>query len=387
MCRLGGSTLAGNALLALADGTVFRGKAIGYRGVATGEVVFNTAMTGYQEILTDPSYAKQLVALTYPHIGNVGTNPHDVEAQTIHASGLIIRDAALKTSNWRSTQTLEDYLNQHEIVGISNLDTRALTHHLRELGAQAGCIMSGEIDEALAIEKAKQAPSLEGQDLAKVVTTPKSYQFQLGTYDLSEQTARPPHQTHFHVVAYDFGIKEAMLRLLVDRGCHITVVPATTPAKEVLALNPNPDGILLSNGPGDPDACDYAIEAAKVFLDKKLPVFGICLGFQILALAAGAKTIKMKYGHHGANHPVQDCQTGRVAISSQNHGFCVSETDLPQHITVTHRSLFDNTIQGISLNNGGAFGLQGHPEASPGPSDLYGLFDRFISYMDNYKRS
>lgn len=369
----------GTAVLALADGTVFYGSALGDVGVTTGEVVFNTAMTGYQEILTDPSYSKQLVALTYPHIGNVGINAHDAEASQVHASGLIIRDCALLASNWRSEQSLSDYLKTNGIVAIADVDTRALTQHLREHGAQPGCIMSGKLDVEKAIALANATESLAGQDLAKAVSLSKTTEWTEGLYDLNDDAVQAQPETVYHVVAYDFGVKHMMLRLLVARGCKVTVVPAQTPASEVIALNP--DGILLSNGPGDPGACTYAIDATREFLAADIPLYGICLGFQILALAAGAQTMKMKYGHHGANHPVQDCRTGRVMISSQNHGFCVDETSLPSEITITHRSLFDNTIQGIALNNGRAFGLQGHPEASPGPKDIYGLFDAFISLM------
>ena len=366
------------AILALADGTLFKGVAIGASGHTVGEVVFNTAMTGYQEILTDPSYTRQIVTLTYPHIGNVGANSEDTESGAVFASGLIIRDLPLLHSNFRSEDSLSDYLVKNNVVAIADIDTRKLTRILREKGAQAGCIMAGDIDEARAVELARGFGSMAGQDLAKVVSCKESYSWNLREWRLgqgyTEQTDTP-----FHVVAYDFGVKHNILRMLAERGCKLTVVPAQTPAKDVLALNPN--GVFLSNGPGDPEPCDYAITAIREILDTKLPVFGICLGHQLLGLASGAKTSKMKFGHHGANHPVQDLDTGRVMITSQNHGFQVDESSLPANVRVTHRSLFDQTVQGIALTDRPAFSFQGHPEASPGPEDVAYLFDRFIAAM------
>ena len=366
------------AILALADGTLFKGVAIGASGHTVGEVVFNTAMTGYQEILTDPSYTRQIVTLTYPHIGNVGANSEDTESGAVFASGLIIRDLPLLHSNFRSEDSLSDYLVKNNVVAIADIDTRKLTRILREKGAQAGCIMAGDIDEARAVELARGFGSMAGQDLAKVVSCKESYSWNLREWRLgqgyTEQTDTP-----FHVVAYDFGVKHNILRMLAERGCKLTVVPAQTPAKDVLALNPN--GVFLSNGPGDPEPCDYAINAIREILDTKLPVFGICLGHQLLGLASGAKTSKMKFGHHGANHPVQDLDSGRVMITSQNHGFQVDESSLPANVRVTHRSLFDQTVQGIALTDRPAFSFQGHPEASPGPEDVAYLFDRFIAAM------
>ncbi|WP_144372953.1 glutamine-hydrolyzing carbamoyl-phosphate synthase small subunit [Vogesella urethralis] len=366
------------AILALADGTLFKGVAIGASGHTVGEVVFNTAMTGYQEILTDPSYTRQIVTLTYPHIGNVGANSEDTESGAVFASGLIIRDLPLLHSNFRSEDSLSDYLVKNNVVAIADIDTRKLTRILREKGAQAGCIMAGDIDEARAVELARGFGSMAGQDLAKVVSCKESYSWNLREWRLgqgyTEQTDTP-----FHVVAYDFGVKHNILRMLAERGCKLTVVPAQTPAKDVLALNPN--GVFLSNGPGDPEPCDYAITAIREILDTKLPVFGICLGHQLLGLASGAKTSKMKFGHHGANHPVQDLDSGRVMITSQNHGFQVDESSLPANVRVTHRSLFDQTVQGIALTDRPAFSFQGHPEASPGPEDVAYLFDRFIAAM------
>jgi carbamoyl-phosphate synthase small subunit len=362
----------------LADGTLFKGVAIGASGHTVGEVVFNTAMTGYQEILTDPSYTRQIVTLTYPHIGNVGANSEDTESGAVFASGLIIRDLPLLHSNFRSEDSLSDYLVKNNVVAIADIDTRKLTRILREKGAQAGCIMAGDIDEARAVELARGFGSMAGQDLAKVVSCKESYSWNLREWRLgqgyTEQTDTP-----FHVVAYDFGVKHNILRMLAERGCKLTVVPAQTPAKDVLALNPN--GVFLSNGPGDPEPCDYAISAIREILDTKLPVFGICLGHQLLGLASGAKTSKMKFGHHGANHPVQDLDSGRVMITSQNHGFQVDESSLPANVRVTHRSLFDQTVQGIALTDRPAFSFQGHPEASPGPEDVAYLFDRFIAAM------
>ncbi|RQO66781.1 carbamoyl-phosphate synthase small subunit [Aquitalea sp. FJL05] len=371
------------AILVLADGTLFKGSAIGATGHTVGEVVFNTAMTGYQEILTDPSYTKQIVTLTYPHIGNVGANSEDTESRAVFASGLIIRDLPLLHSNFRAEDSLSDYLAKNNVVAIADIDTRRLTRILREKGAQPGCIMAGaDLDEARALELARGFGSMAGQDLAKVVSCAESYQWKLGEWKLgagySEQAETP-----FHVVAYDFGVKHNILRMLAERGCKLTVVPAQTPAKDVLALNP--DGVFLSNGPGDPEPCDYAIAAIRDILETRLPVFGICLGHQLLGLASGAKTSKMKFGHHGANHPVQDLDSGRVMITSQNHGFQVDESTLPANVRVTHRSLFDQTVQGIALTDRPAFSFQGHPEASPGPEDVAYLFDRFITAMSQAK--
>ncbi|WP_174876000.1 glutamine-hydrolyzing carbamoyl-phosphate synthase small subunit [Vogesella oryzae] len=370
------------AILALADGTLFKGVAIGANGHTVGEVVFNTAITGYQEILTDPSYTRQIVTLTYPHIGNVGANSEDTESRAVFASGLIIRDLPLLHSNFRAEASLSDYLKQNNVVAIADIDTRKLTRMLREKGAQSGCIMAGDIDEAKAIELARGFGSMAGQDLAQVVTCEQPYQWNTREWRLGQgYTAQT--DTPFHVVAYDFGVKHNILRMLAERGCKLTVVPAKTPAKDVLALNPN--GVFLSNGPGDPEPCDYAIAAIRDILDTKLPVFGICLGHQLLGLASGGKTSKMKFGHHGANHPVQDLDSGRVMITSQNHGFQVDETSLPANVRVTHRSLFDGTVQGIALTDRPAFSFQGHPEASPGPEDVAYLFDRFIAAMAERK--
>ncbi|MGL6071832.1 glutamine-hydrolyzing carbamoyl-phosphate synthase small subunit [Craterilacuibacter sp.] len=367
------------AILALADGTVFKGTAIGAVGHTVGEVVFNTAMTGYQEILTDPSYTKQIVTLTYPHIGNVGANSEDAESGAVFASGLIIRDLPLLHSNFRAEVSLSDYLKANNTVAIADIDTRKLTRILREGGAQAGCIMAGDIDEARAIELAKGFGSMAGQDLAQVVSCEAAYKWTTREWRLgagyTEQT-----EPRYHVVAYDFGVKHNILRMLAERGCKLTVVPAKTPACDVLALNPH--GVFLSNGPGDPEPCDYAITAIREILETRTPVFGICLGHQLLGLAAGGKTSKMKFGHHGANHPVQDLDSGRVMITSQNHGFQVDETSLPANVRITHRSLFDGTVQGIALTDRPAFSFQGHPEASPGPNDVAYLFDRFITAMD-----
>ncbi|MEE4175491.1 MAG: glutamine-hydrolyzing carbamoyl-phosphate synthase small subunit [Xanthomonadales bacterium] len=367
------------AVLALADGSVFKGQGIGAAGETVGEVVFNTAMTGYQEILTDPSYARQLVTLTFPHIGNTGCNAADEEAAGPMAAGLIIRDLPLRTSNWRSEEPLDDYLRRHGLVGIAGIDTRRLTRILREQGAQGGAILTGEtvdVDEALA--KARSFPGMEGMDLAREVTTDTAYPWSEGSLDL-DSGAWASSSGDFHVVAYDFGIKRNILRMLADRGCRLTVVPATTPASQVLALEP--DGVFLSNGPGDPEPCDYAITAIRELLETGIPLFGICLGQQLLALAAGADTVKMKFGHHGANHPVQDLATGQVMITSQNHGFAVDEATLPGNVRPTHRSLFDGSLQGIEWSDRPAFGFQGHPEASPGPHDIQGLFDRFVAAM------
>ncbi len=372
--------MAHPALLALADGTVFHGVGVGAHGLAAGEVVFNTAMTGYQEILTDPSYARQIVTLTYPHVGNYGTNPVDVESDRIHAAGLIVRDVPRLASNWRSTEPLGDYLARHGVVGLAGIDTRRLTRILRERGAQNGCIAAGpDLDVDAAIAAARAFPGLKGMDLARVVTRRAPVEWTQGTWDLDARAWRRV-EPRFDVVAYDFGIKHNILRMLADRGCRIRVVPAETPADEVLALKP--DGVFLSNGPGDPEPCTYAIDAIRAFIAARIPLFGICLGHQLLGLAAGARTLKMKFGHHGANHPVQDLATGRVMISSQNHGFAIDENRLPSNVRVTHRSLFDGSNQGIELTDAPAFGFQGHPEASPGPNDVAGLFDRFVSLLD-----
>ena len=367
------------AVLALADGTVFRGRSVGADGKTVGEVVFNTAMTGYQEILTDPSYAQQMVTLTYPHIGNTGTNSADAESDAVHASGLIIRDLPLAASNFRSEQSLSDYLVANNTVCISDIDTRKLTRIIREKGAQAGCILTGDAaDEADAIAEARLFPGLKGMDLAKVVTTGASYEWTEPTWRLGEKSPIRPEILH-HVVALDFGVKRNILRILVDLGCRVTVMPATSSYDEVMAQNP--DGIFLSNGPGDPEPCDYAIDLAQKVMASGLPLFGICLGHQILALASGARTEKMSHGHHGANHPVQDLTNKTVMVTSQNHGFTVSDAELPENLVVTHRSLFDGTVQGISRTDTPAYSFQGHPEASPGPHDATYLFDAFIEAM------
>ncbi len=369
------------AVLALEDGSLFYGQGIGAKGVTTGEVVFNTSMTGYQEILTDPSYAQQIVTLTFPHIGNTGCNAADEESARPMAAGLIVRDASMIHSNWRSEESLQDYLQRHGIVAIAGIDTRRLTRILREKGAQGGCIVAGEgADQELALKNARGFPGMQGQDLARVVTTPKAYEWTQGSYELGPSDWKVTTPVR-HVVAYDFGIKRNILRMLSDRGCRVTVVPATTAAAEVLALKP--DGVFLSNGPGDPEPCDYAIKAIQELLQAEMPLFGICLGVQLLGLAAGAATVKMKFGHHGANHPVQDLDSGQVMITSQNHGFALDEKSLPENIRPTHRSLFDGSLQGIELDNGRAFGFQGHPEASPGPHDVAPLFDRFINMMSS----
>jgi carbamoyl-phosphate synthase small subunit len=369
------------AILALADGTIFRGVSIGAPGHTVAEVVFNTAMTGYQEILTDPSYSGQIVTLTYPHIGNTGVNAEDVEANRVYAAGLVVRDCPARVSNFRSTQSLPEYLSEQGIVAISGIDTRKLTRILREKGAQGGCIFVGT-DAERAVELAQGFAGMAGQDLAKVVSVKASAEWTEGTWQLGEGFSKPD-QSKFHVVAYDFGTKTNILRLLADRGCRVTLVPAQTSAEEVFKLNP--DGVFLSNGPGDPEPCDYAIDATRAFLDKKLPVFGICLGHQIMGLALGGKTLKMKTGHHGANHPVQDLASKRVFITSQNHGFAVDAASLPANARVTHVSLFDGTLQGFELTDRPAFCFQGHPEASPGPHDILELFDKFISLMSGQK--
>jgi carbamoyl-phosphate synthase small subunit len=381
--------LTKSAILVLEDGTVFKGTAIGAEGAAVGEVVFNTSMTGYQEILTDPSYAEQIVTLTYPHIGNTGTNSEDEESSSIWAKGLVIRDLPLLASNFRNEQSLSDYLKAKNILGIADIDTRKLTRILREKGAQNGCILAGDnIDEAGALAQAKGFPGLKGMDLAKVVSTKEQYQWTEGSWELGKGHScfkDKPEKSEFHVVAYDFGAKRNILRMLVDRGCRLTVVPAQTSAEDVLALNP--DGIFLSNGPGDPEPCDYAITAIKKFLTTDIPVFGICLGHQLLGLASGAKTIKMKFGHHGGNHPVKDFERNVVMITAQNHGFAVDENNLPENLAVTHTSLFDGSIQGIHRTDKPAFSFQGHPEASPGPADAAPLFDHFIDLIVAAKKA
>ena len=368
------------AVLALADGTIFRGTAIGADGCSVGEVVFNTALTGYQEILTDPSYAQQIVTLTYPHIGNVGVNDEDAESDRVWASGLVIRDLPLLVSNFRSEQSLDSYLKDNNILGIADIDTRKLTRILRESGAQNGCIMAGDVDDETALAAARDFAGLKGMDLAKEVTTEKTYQWSQHSWELGVgHSDQDPATTKYKVVAYDFGVKRNILRMLVDRGCELIVVPAKTPASEVLAMKP--DGVFLSNGPGDPEPCDYAIEAITEILKTDIPVFGICLGHQLLALASGAKTAKMKFGHHGANHPVEELENNVVMITSQNHGFAVDETSLPDNLIATHRSLFDGSLQGIHRTDKPAFSFQGHPEASPGPHEAAVLFDHFIELM------
>lgn len=367
------------AFLALADGSIFAGQSIGAPGLRVGEVVFNTAMTGYQEILSDPSYARQLVALTYPHIGNTGCTDEDDEAGQIHASGLIVRETPTPASSWRSQIDLPGWLRARDVVAIAEIDTRKLTRRLRDGGAQNGALMAGsEASAEAALAAARSFEGLKGMDLAKVVSTRQRYDWREGSLDLDAGVFDAP-APRFHVVAYDFGVKRNILRMLVDRGCRLTVVPAQTPAEDVLALGP--DGVFLSNGPGDPEPCDYAIAAIRRFIAERLPTFGICLGHQLLGLAAGARTLKMKFGHHGANHPVQDLDSGRVMISSQNHGFAVDEASLPDNVRATHRSLFDGSLQGIALTDAPAFGFQGHPEASPGPHDVAGLFDRFVALL------
>ena len=371
------------AVLALADGTVFRGRAIGADGMASGEVVFNTAITGYQEILTDPSYCRQIVTLTHPHIGNTGVNREDEESARIYASGLVIRDLPARMSNWRAEQTLPEYLKRHGIVAIADIDTRRLTRILREEGAQRGAVMAGQIDEQEAVDQARAFPGLGGMDLAKVVTTADPYVWTEGGWELGKGY-RESADALFHVVAYDYGIKRNILRMLADRGCRMTVLPAQASAKKALALKP--DGIFLSNGPGDPEPCDYAIKAIRELLEStRIPVFGICLGHQLMGLASGAKTMKMKFGHHGANHPVKDLDTGQVVITCQNHGFAVDPATLPANLRTTHVSLFDGSLQGFARTDRPAFCFQGHPEASPGPHDMRYLFDRFIAMMEQRK--
>jgi len=370
------------ALLALADGSLFHGQSIGVVGQRVGEVVFNTAMTGYQEILTDPSYCRQIVTLTYPHIGNVGVNAEDEESRGIFAAGLVIRDLPMLESNWRSEEPLEDYLQRHQVVSIADIDTRRLTRILREKGAQNGCLVAGDnIDAEAAIEAAKAFSGLQGMDLAQEVTTEQSYVWNQGlSFPANESETE---LSDLQVIAYDFGVKHNILRLLVDRGCKVTVVPAQTPASEV--LKQKPDGVFLSNGPGDPEPCNYAIESIKTILDAEIPMFGICLGHQLLGLASGASTTKMKFGHHGANHPVQDISNGRVMITSQNHGFAINENTLPSTLEATHRSLFDGSLQGIRHREKPAFSFQGHPEASPGPHDVAPLFEQFVALMTENK--
>lgn len=371
------------ALLALEDGSLFRGTSIGVEGMTSGEVVFNTAMTGYQEILTDPSYCRQIVTLTCPHIGNTGSNLADENAARAMAGGLVIRDAALVASNWRSEHSLEQYLQNNNVVAIADVDTRRLTRLLREKGAQNGCIMAGDIDEQAALAAARAFPGLKGMDLAKQVSTSQPYEWLNGSWQLKQglPDATPYDRLAYHVVAYDYGVKRDILRILVDSGCRVTVVPAQTPAAQVLALKP--DGVFLSNGPGDPEPCAYAITAIRELVDSGVPTFGICLGHQLLALASGARTVKMKFGHHGANHPVQELATGRVLITSQNHGFAVDETTLPANLRATHKSLFDGSLQGIERTDRPAFSFQGHPEAGPGPHDVKPLFRHFTELMKN----
>ncbi len=371
------------AILALEDGTVFRGDAIGVEGMATGEVCFNTAMTGYQEILTDPSYKGQIVTLTYPHIGNVGVNPIDAEAGSVMVSGLVVRDVPPIVSSWRATQSLPEYLRANNVVAIAGIDTRKLTRLLREKGAQNGCVMAGVIDEAKALAAARAFPGLKGMDLVQQVTCAQPFEWRSPSWRVEDGLEPAPDREHegaaYHVVVYDFGVKRDILRRLVDHGCRVTVVPASTAAADVMKLNP--DGVLLSNGPGDPEPCAYAIEAIRELLELDIPVFGICLGHQLLGLASGARTVKMKFGHHGANHPVLDVATKRVMISSQNHGFAVDEASLPPNVRATHYSLFDGSLQGIQRTDKPAFGFQGHPEASPGPNDVAPLFTQFIELM------
>lgn len=372
------------AILVLEDGSIFRGTGIGALGLSVGEVVFNTSMTGYQEILTDPSYARQIVTLTYPHIGNTGTNAEDDECPSSWVSGLVIRDLPLLSSSFRCERSLSEYLVHQNIIGIAEIDTRRLTRILRDKGAQNGAIMAGDLDEDKALEAARAFPGLKGMDLAKEVSTRAPYHWEEGVWELGKGHSKPEGKQPYKVVAYDYGVKRNILRMLTARGCDVTVVPAEMPASEVLAMKP--DGVFLANGPGDPEPCSYAIEAIKTIIETDTPVFGICLGHQLLGLASGAKTVKMKFGHHGANHPVQNLETGRVNITAQNHGFAVDEATLPDNLKTTHRSLFDGSLQGIHRTDRPAFSFQGHPEASPGPHDADGLFDHFIDLMKNAKR-
>jgi len=371
-----GVNVSKNAVLALEDGTIFHGKCLGFTGISVGEVVFNTSMTGYQEILTDPSYKNQIVAFTYPHIGNTGCNKIDEESNKLHLSGLIIRDENVVPSSWRSENSLNLYLKKSKIVGISDIDTRALTRHLRINGSMKGCISTEkDIDEDYLIEKAQNFEGIKNKDLAQIVSTKNQYSFVDGSFNFEKKSFKRT-DSKYHIVVYDFGVKKNILRMLVDRNCKLTIVNAKTPFSEVIKMDP--DGIFLSNGPGDPEPCSYAINNIKEILSMNIPVFGICLGHQLLAIASGAKTVKMKFGHHGANHPVQDLQSGEVLITSQNHGFSVSDHNIPNSVVITHRSLFDNSIQGIKIKNKKAFSFQGHPEASPGPHDVSYLFDKFI---------
>lgn len=379
-----GLLLSTPAVLALQDGTLFHGVSIGAEGKTIGEVVFNTAITGYQEILTDPSYCRQIVTLTYPHIGNTGSNSDDMESSRIHAAGLVVRDSSMIASSWRSEKSFSEFLKSGKTVAIAEIDTRKLTRILREKGAQSGCIIAGDIDAAAAVANARRFPGISGMDLAKIVTTDRPYQWCHGSSFGGRGRVLSRRIAPYHVVAYDYGIKRNILRILSDLDCRMTVVPATTPAREVLALAP--DGVFLSNGPGDPEPCDYAISAISEIVEASVPVFGICLGHQLLALAGGARTVKMKFGHHGANHPVQDLASGRVMITSQNHGFSVDAESLPERIEVTHTSLFDGSLQGIAFRDRPAYSFQGHPEASPGPHDVLHLFERFINDMDEHKR-
>jgi carbamoyl-phosphate synthase small subunit len=373
------------AVLGLEDGTVFRGLSVGAPGETVGEVVFNTAMTGYQEILTDPSYARQIVTLTYPHIGNTGANPEDCESDAVYAAGLVIRDMPVRHSSYRASESLPEFLRREGVVAISDLDTRRLTRLIREKGAQSGCILAGSDDGAAAVAKARAFPGIKGMDLARVVSTKKAYEWREPAWRHDQDLSQPGPADRFRVVAWDYGIKRNILRLLVEGGCAVTVVPAMTPASEVLAMKP--DGVFLSNGPGDPEPCDYAIEATRACMAARVPVFGICLGHQILGLASGARTVKMKFGHHGANHPVQDLDTGQVLITAQNHGFAVDEATMPATLRPTHRSLFDGTLQGIERTDCPAFSFQGHPESSPGPHDLRPLFFRFMAMMEEVRKA
>ncbi|MDB2544435.1 glutamine-hydrolyzing carbamoyl-phosphate synthase small subunit [Woeseiaceae bacterium] len=373
------------AILVLEDGSIFHGTSIGAKGSTVGEVVFNTSMTGYQEILSDPSYSRQIITLTYPNVGNTGANIEDMESNMIQASGLIIRNASMSASSWRSEQSFEEFLLDNKLVAIADIDTRKLTTLLRNTGAQSGCIIAGDINSDLALSKAKKFPGIAGMDLAKVVSTKKVYEWSEGSCFSNRLSAYSAVEMKFNIVALDYGIKRNILRLLVDLGCKVTVLPAESSAREILSYDP--DGIFLSNGPGDPGACEYAIAAIKDLLNTSIPIFGICLGYQLLALACNARTIKMKFGHHGANHPVLDTLTSKVVITSQNHGFAVDENTLPGNLEVTHRSLFDNTLQGISVNGKEAYGFQGHPEASPGPHDLMLIFNKFINMMKNYNNN